>query len=131
MDDDLVLIQARRMRDRLARILWCAREDKSLGAVEAGRGADLALLLTVSLYGWICEVSGPQLRLLLLLLLLLFIRDGKDRRETLTPLRVALAASLAFFKPLAEAPTGEGHTDTSAIALVSIEKQELAKSAAA
>lgn len=35
VDDDLVLVEARLMRDSLARVLWRARELEGLGPVEA------------------------------------------------------------------------------------------------
>jgi len=49
VNDDLVLIEARLVRDRLARILGGAREDKGLRAVEGGRLPDLGLLVRVHL----------------------------------------------------------------------------------
>lgn len=55
VDDDLVLIEAGLVRDRLARVLGGTREDEGLGAVEGGRVADLGLLLRVHLEG--CQRS--------------------------------------------------------------------------
>ena len=49
VDDDLVLVQAGRMRDRLAQVLGSARELQGLRTVESGRGPDLALLVGVIL----------------------------------------------------------------------------------
>ena len=49
VDDDLVLVQTGGVRDRLAQVLGRARELQGLGAVEAGRGPDLALLVGVIL----------------------------------------------------------------------------------
>lgn len=49
VDDDLVLVEAGSMGDRLARVLGRARELEGLGEVEGGRGADLGLLLGVDL----------------------------------------------------------------------------------
>ena len=49
VDDDLVLVQAGRVRDGLAQVLGRARELQGLGAVERGRGPDLALLVGVVL----------------------------------------------------------------------------------
>lgn len=49
MDDDLVLIEAGLVRDALARVLWGAREDKGLWAVEGRRETDLAGLVGVGL----------------------------------------------------------------------------------
>ncbi len=54
VDDDLVLIEAGLVRDRLARVLGRARQDEGLGAVEGGRSADLGLLLRVHLRGCQC-----------------------------------------------------------------------------
>lgn len=48
-NDDLVLIEARKMGDRLARVLGSAGDDEGLGAVERSAQADLALLLGVGL----------------------------------------------------------------------------------
>ena len=45
MDNDLVLIQPRRMRNRLARVLRGARDLQGFGAVEAGRVPDLGLFV--------------------------------------------------------------------------------------
>lgn len=47
VDDDLVLIEAGLVRDRLAWVLWCARELEGLRAVEGGRQTDLADLVGV------------------------------------------------------------------------------------
>ena len=49
VDDDLVLIEAGRVGDRLARVLGGARQDEGLGAVEGGRLADLGGLVRVDL----------------------------------------------------------------------------------
>ncbi len=49
VDDDLVLIQTGLVGERLAVVLGRARELKGLGAVESGRGADLALSVRVVL----------------------------------------------------------------------------------
>ena len=51
VDDDLVLIEAGGVGDRLARVLGGARELQGLGKVERGRGSDLGLLLGVDLMG--------------------------------------------------------------------------------
>ena len=51
VDDDLVLIEAGSVGDRLARVLGGARELEGVGEVEGGRGADLGLLLGVDLMG--------------------------------------------------------------------------------
>jgi hypothetical protein len=48
VDDNLVLIEARLVRDGLAGVLGRAREHQGLGAVERGAVADLALLLGVT-----------------------------------------------------------------------------------
>lgn len=50
VDNDLVLIEARQRGDRLAGVLGSTGKDQSLGAVERAAGADLALLVGVSLY---------------------------------------------------------------------------------
>jgi hypothetical protein len=50
VDDDLAGIEARLMRDRLARVLWCARELERLGAVEGSACAHFADLVRVDLY---------------------------------------------------------------------------------
>lgn len=42
MDDDLVVVEARLMRDRLAGVLGRPRQLESLGQVECGRCADLS-----------------------------------------------------------------------------------------
>ena len=47
--DDLVLVEAGLVRDRLARVLGRARGGEGLRAVEGGGQADLALLLAVGL----------------------------------------------------------------------------------
>lgn len=47
--DDLVLIEARGVGDRLARVLGRARQDEGLGPVEGGRLADLGGLVRVDL----------------------------------------------------------------------------------
>lgn len=44
VDNDLVLIETGQVRDRLAGVLGRAGEDESLGAVEGGAQADLAVL---------------------------------------------------------------------------------------
>jgi hypothetical protein len=44
VDDDLVVVEASLMRDRLAGVLGRPRQLESLGEVECGRGADLASL---------------------------------------------------------------------------------------
>jgi hypothetical protein len=49
VDDDLVLIEARLMRNALAWVLWCAGELESSWAVEGGRETDLADLVGVDL----------------------------------------------------------------------------------
>ena len=49
MHDDLVLIEAGLVRDRLARVLGGTRQLQSLGTVEAGREPDLAGLVGVNL----------------------------------------------------------------------------------
>lgn len=48
VDDDLVLVEARQVRDRLAGKFGVAGQRQSLGLVEGGAQADLALLLGVS-----------------------------------------------------------------------------------
>ncbi len=48
VDDDLVLVEARQVRDRLAGELGVAGQRQRLGLVEGGAQADLALLLGVS-----------------------------------------------------------------------------------
>ncbi len=48
MDDDLVLVEARQVRDRLAGELGVAGQRQRLGLVEGGAQADLALLRGVS-----------------------------------------------------------------------------------
>lgn len=50
VDDDLVLIEARQVRDRLAGELGIAGKRQSLGLMESGAQADLALLVGMSLY---------------------------------------------------------------------------------
>lgn len=50
VDNDLVLIEARQRGNRLAGELGSTGKDQSLGAVERAAGADLALLVGVSLY---------------------------------------------------------------------------------
>lgn len=45
VEDDLVRVEAGAMRDRLAGVLGRPGELKGLGAVESGRGADLASLV--------------------------------------------------------------------------------------
>jgi len=76
VDDDLVLIEARLVRNRLARVLGGAREDEGLRAVEGSRLPDLGLLVRVHLG----VVSNH--------------RDTTGR-PALTPLRAAWAAFLA------------------------------------
>ena len=49
VDDDLVLIEAGLMRNALAWVLWRAREDEGLRAVEGRRETDLAGLVRVDL----------------------------------------------------------------------------------
>lgn len=49
VDDDLVLVEAGLVRDRLAGVLGSARNDEGLGAVERGGVADLVLVVTVGL----------------------------------------------------------------------------------
>ena len=49
VNDDLMLVQARLVGERLAVVLGRSRELEGLGAVEGGRGADLALLVRVVL----------------------------------------------------------------------------------
>jgi len=49
VDDDLVLIEAGLVRDRLARVLGSPRQLEGLGAVEGGRVADLGLLVGMDL----------------------------------------------------------------------------------
>lgn len=49
VDDDLVLIETRQVRDRLAGVLGRAGQHQGLGAVEGGAVADLALLGRVGL----------------------------------------------------------------------------------
>lgn len=48
--DDLVLVKARLVGDRLARVLGGARDDESLGEVEGGAQANLAVLVGVGLH---------------------------------------------------------------------------------
>lgn len=50
MDDDLVLVEAGRVRDGLPRVLGGTRQLESLGPAEGGRGPDLARLVGVHLY---------------------------------------------------------------------------------
>lgn len=49
VNDNAVLVKARLVRDRPARVLGGARDDEGLRAVEGGAKADLALLLGVGL----------------------------------------------------------------------------------
>lgn len=49
VNNNLVLIEARQVRDRLAGVLGSARELQSLGTVEAVAQANLALLVGVDL----------------------------------------------------------------------------------
>jgi hypothetical protein len=58
VDDDLVLIETRLVRDGLARVLGGARELEGLGAVEGGRETDFADLVRVHLF-----LSSAPLRL--------------------------------------------------------------------
>jgi hypothetical protein len=51
VDDDLVLIETRSVGDALAWVLWRAREDEGLWAVEGRRKTDLAGLVSVHLLG--------------------------------------------------------------------------------
>lgn len=99
-DDDLVLIEARKMGNRLARVLGGAGDDESLGAVERSAQANLALLLGVGLAR--VQVSHDELRL-------------ETGEEALTPLRAAFAAALACLEPLGAATYRQY---ASAIALV-------------
>lgn len=57
MDDDLVLIKTGDVVDSLAGVARSAGQDQSLGAVERGGQADLAVLGGVSLYIKACLVS--------------------------------------------------------------------------
>ena len=61
VDDDLVLVEAGSMGDRLARVLGRARELEGLGEVEGGRGADLGLLLGVDLGREACQLGGLRI----------------------------------------------------------------------
>lgn len=83
VDDDLVLIETGRMRNALAWVLWRAREDKGLWAVEGRRETDLAGLVGVDLMRLSAKLFTVRMR-----------------SEVLTPLRAAFAASLAFLLPL-------------------------------
>lgn len=62
VDDDLVLVEAGSMGDRLARVLGGARELEGLGEVEGGRGADLGLLLGVDLGAEAMSARRPSHR---------------------------------------------------------------------
>jgi hypothetical protein len=50
VDDDLVVVEARHVRNGLAWVLGRPRKLEGLRAVECRRGADLARLLRVDLY---------------------------------------------------------------------------------
>lgn len=96
VDDDLVLVEAGSMGDRLARVLGGARELEGLGEVEGGRGADLGLLLGVDLRSR-GNVSSAAFAL------------SPRHRKKLTPLRAAWAAFLAWapLGALEAPPVGE------------------------
>jgi hypothetical protein len=62
VDYDFVLIKTRLVRNRLAWVLWRARELKGLGLVECGGEADLADLVGVNLYLLDMLISCKRLR---------------------------------------------------------------------
>ena len=84
VDDDLVLVHARLMGDRLAVVLGSTRQLQSLGAVEGGRQSDLALGLAVSLERCQYPVEEPW----------------AHGTAELTPFKTALAAAEAFLLAL-------------------------------
>ena len=77
VDDDLVLIETGNVVDGLAGVARSAGQDQSLGAVERGGQADLAVLGGVSLY----EIAVLAKNCLLMLLFLGYIK----RRDYLHP----------------------------------------------
>lgn len=79
VDDDLVLIETRSVRDRLAGVLGSPRQLQGLRLVEGGRVADLGGLVRVHLWREYRSVFSD------------FITQDSESRK-LTPLRAALAA---------------------------------------
>lgn len=91
VQDHLVSVEARLMRDRLARVLGRPRQLQSLGAVERCRPADLANFVRLNQKKNILRQHRRS------------VGDFNRISRTLTPLRTALAAALACFEGLVTA----------------------------